>query len=797
MTDCSSSSRANAIVFLLGCMLFLAACGPSTPEERLAAAREAIASGEPRAAEIHLRNLLREEPGHAEARLLYGELLLAVGDPAEAERSLRRAMELGVPYSSTELPLLGALVAQGKFAEVLTTIAEGPDLPLEQQVPILLLEGKAHQGLGSFREAEAAYRAAIDLQPGSLVARTEFAGFLLDRGRNTEAGRLIAGVLAAETDFAPALLLRGVMEHSAARYDAAESSFKTALGADSCDRRTRLATLARLVETQLALGKISDAAASADLVLAASPRDPIARYLKARVQFEQNDIDGATRRLQALTAEFPRYGPALTLLGSIHRKEDQPGQAIMYLRAAVNNNPSDQAARLMLAEAYISVGDLDSARNLFDDSSALGGMDGLFLASAGRLSLEGGQPELAADYFDRAADSAPDSVNELIGVSSVYLAAGEFERAIRLLQESSIDTPESDPVRDYLLALVQLRLGDLPAARVAAVRLVDAQPKAAWSLNLLGTIDMLSQDLEGARETYTRALELEPQNVPALLNLARVEAASNDNERAVQLLRQVLEIDSRQITATVGLAQLAAKRGDLDEAHSWLSRGPESALLLQLQGELFTEQTRYREATEAFSRAYELKPSGELALKIYAVATRAGVPDPDQALREWVASNPGDIGGHFVLGMLAQSAEDYDAATKHYESILAVDPAHAAALNNLAGLYALRGDERALGFAARAYELQPGDPAIADTFGWLLVMNDRADVALPLLEQAVAGLPDSLEVRYHRAVAVAEASGDSERSLRELRDLLESGASFPSRADAEAYLARLERRAER
>ena len=99
--------------------------------------------------------------------------------------------------------------------------------------------------------------------------------------------------------------------------------------------------------------------------------------------------------------------------------------------------------------------------------------------------------------------------------------------------------------------------------------------------------------------------------------------------------------------------------------------------------------------------------------------------------------------------------------------------------------------------AARAHDLQPDDPVIADTLGWLHVMNGNADVALPLLELAAAGLPDSLEVRYHLAVAVVESPSDSERGLRELRDLLENGAMFPSRADAQSYLTRMEREADR
>ncbi len=774
------------------CVCTLVACGPQTPEERMSAARDAMADGDPRAAEIYLKNLLLENPDDGDAHQLYGELLLAVGDPAGAEHSLRRSVELGIPSSSVRLPLLRALIGQGKFSDALAMIAAGSDLPAAEELQLKIIAGMAHQGLGSIAEAEAAYRAALDIDPDSPLARSELAGFLLDMGRDAEAVELISAVLDNEPDFARALFLRGVTEHSSGRYAAADASFKKALSADSADRRTRLAALARLVETQLAMGNVTDANVNAELLLSLNPYNPVARYLKAKVEFEQKDLDAAARRLQGLLAAVPNYGPAYTLLGNISRVEGQMSTAIMYLRAAIENYPPDPAARLLLAETYIGEGDVESAKSLFDDTASPGALDGLFLASAGLVNVDRGQPDIAADYFDRSEDSEPGSVQELVQISSIYLAAGEFERTIRVLQESSLDDSNSNKVRDYLLALIQLRRGDLPAARTAATRLVEAQPNAAWSLNLLGTIDLLSQDLAAARETYLRALKSEPDDVPTLLNLARVEVASNDNDRAGRLLRQVLEIKTGELTALVGLAQLAAKRGDLEEAHSWLSKGSEAPVLLQLQGELFTQQSRYREAAATFSRAFELQPSGELALKAYAVATRAGAPEPESALRTWVASHPDDVSANFVLGLLAQAAADNDAAIKHYESILNVDPAHTASLNNLAGLYSQRGDQRALELAARAHVLQPDDPAIADTLGWLYVMNDDADAALPLLEQAAAGLPDSLDIRYHLAVAITEARGDSERGMRELRDLLESGAAFPSRADAQSYLARLE-----
>lgn len=774
------------------CLALVAACGPSTPAERMAAARVAISEGDARTAEIHLRNLLRDTPGDATARQLLGELQLAAGDLAGGEQSLRRALELGTPADAVRMPLLGALIGQRKFNEALNMIPALGDIPDRDRETVLIMTGMAHQGLGSDLEAEQAYRAAVELAPESTVARSELAGFLLAHGRGVEAGSLVRSVLQTDPNFGHALLLRGVIEHSEGRFAAAETSFTNAVDSVSSDARTRVKALARLVESQLALGKLAEADASASRVLQLTPLDPLARYLKARVEYRQGKIDAADRRLLSLVADFPNYAVAHTLLGRIRQAKGQSEQAMMYLQSAISNNPGDQTARLLLAETYIKEGELTAAKRLFDDSSALGDMDGVFLASAGRLSLDAGRPELAADYFDESASSNPGSIQELVSVSSIYLAAGEFERAVRLLQEASVSSANSSLVRDYLVALIELRRGALEPARLAAERLVIARPKTAWTLNLLGSIDLLAQDFAAARNSYDSALESDPDNVPALLNLARIAVATSEADVATEHLQRVLEIDPAELTARAGLAQLAAERGDLPAAHALLSEGVESSLLSQMQGELFAAESRYPESYGAFSRAFQLEPSGQLALKIYAVATKAGISQPAAALRAWVEYHPDDVSANFVLGLIAQSQGDSADAVARYEAVLATDPKHFGALNNLAGLYSQSNLERAVEYATRAHAVQPQNPTVADTLGWLHVLSGDAETALPFLEQAVNAMPDSLEVRYHRAVAMAESQDDARPSIAELQELLRSETAFASRSDAVAYLEKLE-----
>jgi Tfp pilus assembly protein PilF len=133
----------------------------------LAEAKQYQQKGDQKAALIQLKNAVAKSPEDAEARLQLGSLYLETGDPVSADKELRKAASFGLAPART-LPLLGqALLAQGKFKELLAEIK--PELAAKS-APLTALRGDALLASGDADGAKAAYDAALAIDGGSAAS---------------------------------------------------------------------------------------------------------------------------------------------------------------------------------------------------------------------------------------------------------------------------------------------------------------------------------------------------------------------------------------------------------------------------------------------------------------------------------------------------------------------------------------------------------------------------------------------------------------------------------------------------
>ena len=192
-------------------------------------------------------------------------------------------------------------------------------------------------------------------------------------------------------------------------------------------------------------------------------------------------------------------------------------------------------------------------------------------------------------------------------------------------------------------------------------------------------------------------------------------------------------------------------------------------------------------AVKAYEQAFAISKSGPLIVKLHASLSHAGKgKEAASRLTQWLKEHPTDISTRMYLAGTYLADRQNKEAIEQYEIILRQEPKYVPALNNLAWLYQQTGDPRALRIAENAYKLAPGNPAIQDTLGWLLVQGNQAARGRDLLAKAAAA-SDSPSIRFHYAAAL-EKTGDKAKARLELVRTLKSTQPFSEKAQAEALL---------
>ena len=260
-----------------------------------------------------------------------------------------------------------ALLAGGEPAAAETLLRDWlRAAPSEARAHELL--GQALRRRGDPLAASHALVRAIELEGGSLTARTELARCLVDLGRPGDALPLLRWVLKRDPNLAAAHLANGIALQELARLEDALAAFQ------------RAAALAPP---------------------AVEPACHLAMCLRALDRHPE-----AARELERVLALAPEAPDPARLLAIVLRELGAADRAAAVIQPAVAARPDDVEARCVLAQVLQELGDLDGARSQFD--AALERDPRAASARVGRALLRLAQGDFAGGWDDYAArlDSA-------------------------------------------------------------------------------------------------------------------------------------------------------------------------------------------------------------------------------------------------------------------------------------------------------------------------------------------------------------------------------------------------------
>ncbi len=128
-------------------------------------------------------------------------------------------------------------------------------------------------------------------------------------------------------------------------------------------------------------------------------------------------------------------------------------------------------------------------------------------------------------------------------------------------------------------------------------------------------------DYATAWQRYREVLQKDPKNRDALLGMAAIAQQQGQDDVAAQYYRQVLVQDPRDPVANAGMAAFATGDAASKETRlkQLLAQNQQSPALHFALGNLYTEQSRWADAQQAYFNAFRLEPTN--ALFAFSLAT--------------------------------------------------------------------------------------------------------------------------------------------------------------------------------
>lgn len=696
---------------------------------------------------------------HIPARISRAAILIDLGRHEEARKDVRYVRRR-LPDDPMTAYLHALILRQEGNKEAMNQALRDAARVMDAMPPeaamndpaVMLMRGTIYYARQQFDDAYPYLAHYIELRPQHVGARKMVGAILLRRNDAAAAVRVLEPALPRSPDDVELLALLGDAYMRSQDFNRANDVFAkaAALTPDVRSLRVHLAMsrlalgedrkatddLRAIVSTggggyagvllgmiQLRKGDNAGALETAASLAKTDPSNPFPHNLAGIAYLRQGQYETARENFQHALTVAPRYFPASFNLAALDIREHKLAAAKSRLELILHHQPEETRAMDELAKIAEQEGDTAKAIQWLDQ---LHKTDNTLVAPQIRLielKLRVGETADALLLADELENAQPRNIKVVEIKTRALIAAGQRTRAINSLRQVSY-----------------------------------SQYFSAAELAQIAQLQIDLQDFQGAQSTFKTTISRHPDYLPAHSALVSLEAELSGVKSALQMAKAL-----RTAYPTLPI-------GDM------------------LTGDMLMRAGRPKEAVAAYRAAIAKRDDAALQVRLYNALYKSGAPKKALAgLGAWYAAHPENRTIQRVLAGAYMSAGDTDRAIQAHERIAARDPKDAAVLNNLALLYQRKGDARAVEAARQAYRLAPTQPALLDTYGWVLVQQGELDKGMRFLREAQTRAASSPDVAYHLAYALNRL-GRTAEARRELREALKSGTEFKEAAAARALL---------
>ena len=356
--------------------------------------------------------------------------------------------------------------------------------------------------------------------------------------------------------------------------------------------------------------------------------------------------------------------------------------------------------------------------------------------------------------FDRLLQKHPSNGQLVFGKALLLQQDDEPQAALKLLEQNPPEEGEIAPLLLRARLLQSLNRGKeaLPLLQKSIKKYPDDK-----RLRLTYARMLVEQDrMEDAKVEFASLVQQYPDDDELRYSLALVCLEAKAWEEAKGYLEDLIARESHVDSAHLNLGRIAEERDDPQGALiEYAQVGPGNDYLpAQLrQADILMNNGRTDEAEKRLAAARDAEP--DYAIQLYLIQAET-LSANNQGERAWkilaqaLLQYPDDLNLLYTRAMLAEKRNDLAQMEKDLRLIIKRDPDNAMALNALGYTLSDRTTRyaEAKALIEQAHQLNPEDPAVLDSLGWVNYRLGNLDEAERLLRQALERFPDQ-EVAAH------------------------------------------------
>ncbi len=356
--------------------------------------------------------------------------------------------------------------------------------------------------------------------------------------------------------------------------------------------------------------------------------------------------------------------------------------------------------------------------------------------------------------FDRLLQKHPNNGQLIFGKALLLQQDDEAEAALKLLEQNPPEDGEIAPILLRARLLQNLNRGQeaLPLLEKNIKKYPDDK-----RLRLTYARMLVEQDrMEDAKVQFANLVQQYPDDDELRYSLALVCLEAKAWDEAKGYLEDLISRESHVDSAHLNLGRIAEERNDPQGAlNEYAQVGPGNDYLpAQLrQADILMSNGRTDEAEKRLAAARDAEPDYAIQLYLIQAETLSTNKQGDRAwklLQQALLQYPDDLNLLYTRAMQAEKRNDLAQMEKDLRLIIKRDPDNAMALNALGYTLSDRTTRyaEAKALIEQAHQLNPEDPAVLDSLGWVNYRLGNLDEAERLLRQALERFPDQ-EVAAH------------------------------------------------